>query len=340
MSDPQPISLRETRDLGGVISAAFGLLWQDGRQVAGALLRVCAPALVSLLVIAAIFGFSAWTFETTESGAVAVLLGAALFALGVSAWVLSVQVIGAVTSYAVLYRERGAGAFDAADVRRKSRSVFWRFAGVNALMVFAYFALNLLAFIPCLGALAALAGGAYLYTTFSLAYPVIADEGAGVVEAMKRCRRLVEDRWWMTFGVVVLAYLLYYLLFVGSGIPLSVLAFSFLFHGAESFSWVQGSLLSAAGVLWLGAAFFFQIIPHTAVVVQYFNLLERAEHAALASRVERVGEDDDREPGNTGKRAAPSGPPHGDAAEAGSAPARGSEGEDGARWRPEGLRDA
>ena len=50
--------------------------------------------------------------------------------------------------------------------------------------------------------------GIYLYVAFAVAVPVLLVEGAGAGTALGRSRALVRGRWWGTFGVAVVGYLL------------------------------------------------------------------------------------------------------------------------------------
>ena len=59
-----------------------------------------------------------------------------------------------------------------------------------------------------LGLLACLIPGIYLWGAFYVAIPALLVEGAGPFRALGRSRRLVQGRWWTTFGVAIVGYLL------------------------------------------------------------------------------------------------------------------------------------
>ncbi|MFL5959238.1 MAG: hypothetical protein ACJ75G_03085 [Gaiellaceae bacterium] len=59
-----------------------------------------------------------------------------------------------------------------------------------------------------LGTIFCVIPGIYLYVAFSVAVPVLLVEGAGPSRALGRSRELVRGRWWGTFGVALVGYLL------------------------------------------------------------------------------------------------------------------------------------
>ena len=62
--------------------------------------------------------------------------------------------------------------------------------------------------LAALGAVFCVVPGVYLYVAFSVAIPVLLVEGAGPVRALGRSRELVRGRWWGTFGVTLVGYVL------------------------------------------------------------------------------------------------------------------------------------
>ncbi len=63
-------------------------------------------------------------------------------------------------------------------------------------------------FFVLLGTILLVLPGIYLYVSFAVAVPVLLVEGAGPWRALGRSRRLVQGRWWGTFGVALVGYLL------------------------------------------------------------------------------------------------------------------------------------
>lgn len=59
-----------------------------------------------------------------------------------------------------------------------------------------------------LGAILCVVPGIYLWAAFYVTVPVLLVEGVGPFRALGRSRRLVKGRWWGTFGVAVIGYLL------------------------------------------------------------------------------------------------------------------------------------
>ncbi|HUZ15328.1 MAG TPA: hypothetical protein VMU72_04015 [Gaiellaceae bacterium] len=62
--------------------------------------------------------------------------------------------------------------------------------------------------LEALGLIFCVIPGIYLWGAFSVAIPALLVEGAGPFRALGRSRRLVKGRWWTTFGVAIVGYLL------------------------------------------------------------------------------------------------------------------------------------
>ena len=77
-----------------------------------------------------------------------------------------------------------------------------------------------------LAAVALIIPAIWLGVAWSVAFPVMIAEGQRGTAAMRRSFRLVQDRWWPTFGALFLAFLLQSFIGLVLGIPLGILAFS------------------------------------------------------------------------------------------------------------------
>ncbi|HEX6382445.1 MAG TPA: glycerophosphoryl diester phosphodiesterase membrane domain-containing protein, partial [Acidimicrobiia bacterium] len=77
-----------------------------------------------------------------------------------------------------------------------------------------------------LAAVALIIPAIWLGVAWSVAFPVMIAEGQRGTTAMRRSFRLVQDRWWPTFGALFLAFLLQSFIGLVLGIPLGILAFS------------------------------------------------------------------------------------------------------------------
>jgi Membrane domain of glycerophosphoryl diester phosphodiesterase len=124
----------------------------------------------------------------------------------------------------------------------------------------------------------------WLVVAWSVAYPVMLVEGTGGVAALKRSFKLVEGRWWATFGRLAVAYILV-------TVVTAIASLIFLLP-AEAF--VDDTSFGAL-VLESAANFIVSLVttPFIAAVVSliYFDLRGRKEGFDIAVLADRIGDD-------------------------------------------------
>jgi len=123
--------------------------------------------------------------------------------------------------------------------------------------------------------------GIYFWIAFAVAVPVLLTEGVKGSKALGRSRRLVKDRWWGTFGVVLLGTIL-------AGIVSAAIGgLARLAGGSADASSVAGFLVNTVSGT-LGSMI---STPFTAafVTVLYFDLRVRKEAFDLQLLAERIG---------------------------------------------------
>ena len=151
---------------------------------------------------------------------------------------------------------------------RRLHSLVWLSILQAVLLVFAFIAL--------------IGPGVWLALAWIVAFPALLLEGVKGRKALGRSFRLVRKRWWPTFGVILLAYLLAFVLQFFSGIVL----------GALSFTDLSDNLLGTVAVSTVVTTIAALIpTPFTAavVVLVYFDLRVRKEGLDIALLAEHIG---------------------------------------------------
>ena len=137
-------------------------------------------------------------------------------------------------------------------------------------------------FLLALGFLACLVPGIYLYGAWAVAVPALLLEDVRGRAALKRSRSLVKDRWWPTFGAVLLGALLVFA--VQS-------AFGFLLIGAVLVPGGDNGFVQFVLQAVVGTASGVLATPFSAALaaVVYFDLRVRKEGLDLELLARRVG---------------------------------------------------
>jgi hypothetical protein len=133
-----------------------------------------------------------------------------------------------------------------------------------------------------IGAVFCLIPGIWLFVSFSVAIPVLLTEALKGSRALGRSRNLVKGRWWQTFGILLLGYLLTSIVALVLGGLLAALLFTDVANegiGYVVFNTI-GNTVSSMLTTPLTAAF---------VTVIYFDLRIRKEGFDLQLLAERIG---------------------------------------------------
>jgi len=197
---------------------------------------------------------------------------------------LYLSAIGAATILGLLANTVATGAsFKAVADAYLGEQPTWR-----SSLRFAFVRLHSILWITILGGIATVVGailciipGIYLWIAFAVAVPVLLTEGVKGTAALGRSRALVRDRWWGTFGVVLLGTIL---AGVVSGAIGALAGFA---AGSTDAGSVAGFLVnSVSGTLGSMIS-----TPFTAafVSVLYFDLRVRKEAFDLQLLAERIG---------------------------------------------------
>jgi hypothetical protein len=140
------------------------------------------------------------------------------------------------------------------------------------------------------GFVALLIPGIYLMVVFSLAIPTICFEGKGIFESIGRSFKLIKEKWWSTFGLLIVSTIIMYIVSLLFSIPSLILTSikdlaDISIDGSSM--WFQGSMTIAVIVMLLGSYLSYSI-PMIALSFQYFNLVERGESVGLMSEIEEL----------------------------------------------------
>jgi hypothetical protein len=280
--------------IGEILDVAIKIYLRNAWTLFRVVLVVVAPVEIVSALIQASAATNDSDTTTTSSHDVALYLSA----------------LGAATILGLLANTVATGAsFKAVADAYLGEQPTWR-----SSLRFAFVRLHSILWITLLGGIATVIGfvfciipGVYLWIAFAVAVPVLLTEGVKGTSALGRSRALVRDRWWGTFGVVLLGTIL-------AGIVSGAIgALGGFTAGSTDAGSVTGFLVnSVSGTLGSMIA-----TPFTAafVSVLYFDLRVRKEAFDLQLLAERIGLTAPPEGGyRPAPGAAPAPPPAGDAA--------------------------
>ncbi|WP_421877054.1 YciC family protein [Marinoscillum sp.] len=136
--------------------------------------------------------------------------------------------------------------------------------------------------------------GIYFMVVFSISLPIYMFEQQGVGHAFSKCFKLIRDKWWSTFGLMMISSIIAGVASYIFIIPTYVLMLGDMFRNAENLEADPGSFFAmfdswtaTAGMAFsMIGTYLTYCIPIIAIGFQYFNLSERMEGTGLKSQIE------------------------------------------------------
>ena len=130
--------------------------------------------------------------------------------------------------------------------------------------------------------------GIYLAVVLSLTIPVYVFEDISVGEALGKPFTLIRGKWWSTFGLLFVTFILVFILTFAIAMPIGVIIGINEVFGSEELLSDQSAqfwqVVSSSVVNSLSYLMF--TLPTIALAFQYFNLTERTEGRGLKSEIE------------------------------------------------------
>ncbi|GAA4416970.1 hypothetical protein GCM10023187_48970 [Nibrella viscosa] len=278
--------LFQERDFGEKINATFAYTTQNFRSLLPALLYIAGPVALLAGIAEGVFqselltGQSPFGSDAPSAGDQISILykgGFSIFFLSNILKILA-NLIASLVVYSHLYLyNRNASVFiDAGVIWPEIVSALGR----SLWITFVSFWLALLGFVFII------IPGIYIGVVLSLALPVTVFEKSGLSRTISRCFQLISDKWWSTFGLLVIMALIVLVLGFGFSIPaalVNILTALKILPNTPAIVTVLVSAISTVGVTLLSA------LVALAIGFQYFNLVERQEGTGLLSAIDTIG---------------------------------------------------
>jgi hypothetical protein len=215
--------------------------------------------------------------------------------------------IATINCYLLIYDEKKTNKIEVSEVWERVRNVFWSYLGTSILFFFLFIIAYILLLIPVFiladisgvllffGIFFIVGGIIYLLFSSSLTYFIQVHEKKNFFDALSRSFRLVSGKWWSTFGLIVILYLIMMTVSYVFIIPYYVVLFANTLHSASA-----GSELEFSSSFKLWTILFFTLyymaqmlmysLPNVGIAFQYFNLVELKEAKGLMTEIENLGQ--------------------------------------------------
>jgi len=127
----------------------------------------------------------------------------------------------------------------------------------------------------------------YFSVIYSLSPAIVVYEGMGAWEALGRAKFLIKDKWWSTFGLIMIVTIINSFVSMIFGAPAMIVTFMKLLNVGGN---VSGNvpLIITTVISTIGQMVVSSLI-YIAISFQYFNLVEKREGNSLKMLIESIG---------------------------------------------------
>jgi hypothetical protein len=290
----QPIILRRKRDFGETISDTIQFLKRHIKNLFLIYLVFVTP----FLLLATLFGADSISAFFSKGMAGSRLLDnpfeffTPMLFLAVLLYLCSSAAYGtAVYLYIRNTEEKGGRPSSLQEVGARFLPKFISNAGYLFITMIGFVGLALFAIIPFLGILIVMVAVFYALIALSLLYPVNTTEDPSFPAAFYRVFKLIRNRWWYTFGVVIVFGLIYYFFAAIIGFVVNTIM------GFSAVNFLQPAsaevLTSKKYLLTLGISSLiqqiFSLIVYVGIGIHYFSLREEKDGGGLEARIDQLG---------------------------------------------------
>ena len=281
------IQLFQQRDFGNKINATFQYVGQNFRSLGMALLYIVGPVAVVAGIASGILQSNmlkvvgeSGTAQTNNPMAAFQMIGfftSPTFWLTMLLGILAnVAVVLVTYAHMKIYERTKGHDISVADVWAEVQPVIGRAIVISLLVSIITGIATLFFIIP----------GIYVGVVLWLALAVIMFENADFGRTWDRCFKLIRDKWWSTFGLIVVMGIIVAIVGLIFAIPTALIGF---FIGAKMLPDMSTVWLVIANVIALVGRTLLNAIIYLAIGFQYTNLVERQEGRGLISSIDNIG---------------------------------------------------
>jgi hypothetical protein len=295
------IEFRKKRDFGEILNVSFTFLRQHLKPIFKSLLFIAGPFILVGSVLPGLL-FYPWIGATTETGfssfdISSVLVNIISFIVGV------VMAVATVYQYMLLYMQKGPGPISTNDVWKAVRNNFFNiliscmglvflstigilFSGFIVFSIFNEGAGAVLGFFLLMSSIV------YLSVLLSPLLMMRLVEKVNFFKAIARCFTLMEGKWWQTFTLLFVCYIIQSALVSVVFIPFYTFVFAERMLSNDTTPELTTSLIYVAVggvilVLTVTASFCLTLVV---TGFQYFSLVEEKESVGLLQRIQKMGD--------------------------------------------------
>jgi len=313
MEEFKAIEFQRTRDFSRKLNATFEFIRQNFKPLGKSILFIAGPSVLVGSVIGGSFmgeflNMGQNTPDAFSSYFLSVSFWTQMILMFVFLTVSFVIAIATINSYLIIYDQKKTNQIEVSEVWDGVRIAFWSYLGTSVLFFILFITAYLVLLIPIFilantsvalvifGALFVIGAIIFLLISSSLTYFIQLYEKKNFFDAVGRSMRLVNNgKWWSTFGLITVLYLVMMTVSYIFIIPYYAVLFTNTLHSVSTGTEVEPS---ASWKIWTIVFFtlyymaqmIMYALPNVGIAFQYFNLVELKEAKGLMNQIENIGQ--------------------------------------------------
>ncbi len=289
MNQTPYIEFKKQRELGDILTDAFGFIRNQFKPFFGTFFKIVGPYLLVMLIAYSFYFYAIgdimnFNIETSNGAFGPFMILIALFLFLVSIFVCLAMAQATVLYYIRSYANN-KGRADFQEVKRDVYTNFWRFFGLVLLVGLALTAGFMLCIIP----------GIYLYPPLMLAFSILVFDRKSVGDAFSYSFTLIKDNWWATFGTLLVIGIIVAVIGYAFNIPAAMYMWAKMgiFSGEMDAETMSNGFIDPIYVilnlLSVLVQFMLNLVSVVAGALIYFHLNEKKNFTGTYERIENLG---------------------------------------------------
>ncbi|WP_430815831.1 hypothetical protein [Carboxylicivirga sp. RSCT41] len=283
MQIEQELILSEKRDFSDVLNASFRFIRQEFKQLYGLVLAYTIVPLIGTSLLAVFYTADVWQlyFDGLLNNRPDIEMpNLWMYALMMMVNFISYSLIVGITyEYMAAYNKYGRGNFTGSDVIRALGKDFMSILGYNLVtgivLVFAF----MFFLIP----------GVYMFVPLSMIIIVKTVERNGFSVSWGRCFKLIKENWWITFALILIAYLIITMASMVFAIPMTfysmIQGLTVLEGGTTEMNRVALGIFSLISTV---GSYLLYVVFYVIIGFQYFSLSSTDGSKGIMDKINQI----------------------------------------------------
>lgn len=297
----QRIEFQKYRDFGQIISATFEFIRNNFGPLLKSIIFMVGPFIFLTGIFLSFYNRSVFTFTRIFNYSDVI---PQILLSGLSAFFTVQMLITVVYSYVLIYlRRQDDSVIQIEEVWQEVKSNILRVLGVTLSITLMFLILFVIIFIP-IALIVDIRNNPFAILPFMLLlmFPLIylaikltlvlfvsLNEKTGVIESIKRSFYLIKNKWWFTFGLIIVLSFIQGFMGMVFQIPQWIMSFVIAFNSFDG-TGVSDTTNTIMIITTVIAAFnyIFYSISLIAIAFHYFSLIEQKEAKGLFEKIESL----------------------------------------------------